>query len=100
MSKEAIKEFYDFVQTKPDLQNQLNSLLNDREVMLAKAVEIGQQNNFSFTASELAEVIAELEASAEGAELSDEQLETVAGGQAKTFEYRGPKEPFQFRARW
>lgn len=80
MSKEAIKEFYDFVQTKPDLQNELNSLLDDQEAMIARAVELGRQNNYNFTADELRETISAIESGEASSELSDEELEAVAGG--------------------
>jgi predicted ribosomally synthesized peptide with nif11-like leader len=82
MSQAAIQEFYDFTQTQPEIQSELNALLNDREAMISKAVELGEENNFSFTADELRNALAELEASQppEGAELTDEQLEAVAGG--------------------
>jgi hypothetical protein len=93
MSLEAIQEFYNFVQTQPEIQNELNLLLNDREGMIAKAVELGRENNCNFTADELRKTIAELETSqAEDAELTDEVLEAVAGGaKGGSLQYQGPE---------
>lgn len=93
MSKESIQEFYNYVQTQPEIQQELNSLIGDRKALLDKAIELGQQNNYSFTKEELEQAIANLEAAySENSELSDEQLEAVAGGKGVRDTYNKGKD--------
>ena len=90
MSTEAIKEFYNYVQTQPEIQSELNSLRPQPEVMVDRAVEIAKSHGYIFSGVELAQVIKELDAAkSQEEELSDEQLEAVAGGAAKDGSFEG-----------
>jgi predicted ribosomally synthesized peptide with nif11-like leader len=83
MSTTAVKEFYNYVLTKPELQSKINevSQKNDKEEYVNLAVKLGQENGYNFNAADVESAI--YEAINPSEELSDEQLEAVAGGTGK-----------------
>ncbi|MEM7113873.1 MAG: Nif11 family protein [Chloroflexota bacterium] len=66
--------FYNFLLTKPDLQQQLQAA-GDTESMAAMAVQIGADNGYEISAATITEMFL---SDPEG-ELSDEQLNQVSG---------------------
>jgi predicted ribosomally synthesized peptide with nif11-like leader len=83
MSFESVNQFYQEVMQDPALLEQFQSA-PDRESLANLAVEVGLQNGYSFTIDEVEQALAAQNAASEAGELSDEQLEAVAGG-------KGPK---------
>jgi hypothetical protein len=89
MSQESYIDFYENYLKSSDgqaLQAKLNSV-KDGDEFLAVATEGGKAAGFDFTKDEVREVMRAAEArmakeaaEAQGEELSDEQLENVAGG--------------------
>jgi len=89
MSKESYIDFYENYLNSSDgeaLQTKLNGV-KDGDEFLAVATEGGKAAGFDFTKDEVREVMRAAEArmakdaaEAQGEELSDEQLENVAGG--------------------
>ncbi len=74
MSKEALIAFDNRLRTDQALQNKVRALKkNDADGL----VRIGAEAGFSFTTNELLEMIS---AARQDAELSNEQLDQVAGG--------------------
>lgn len=58
MSKESLEQFYQRVLQDTALQEQLRSA-PDRASIISRAVELGEQNGFSFTPEEVEEAIAQ-----------------------------------------
>ncbi len=85
MSVETVNQFYQAILQDPALKQQFRTAAeseSDQE-LLQMAVEQGQKHGYSFTTEEVAQAIAtaQLPAETEGnVELSDHQLEAVAGG--------------------
>ena len=82
MSIENVKQFYQVVVQDPALQQQFQSV-SDEESLVHLAVEVGQQQGYSFTPDEVMQAITIAQASTDTSgmtELDDEQLESVAGG--------------------
>jgi len=80
MSVESINQFYQEVMQEPALLEKFQSA-PDQESLVNLAVEVGQQKGYSFTVDEVEQALAAQNA-AQQEELSDEQLEAVAGGVA------------------
>ncbi|MEH1840696.1 MAG: Nif11-like leader peptide family natural product precursor [Nostoc sp.] len=78
MSKENLEQFYIFVENNQQLQEQLGQAENPQS-FYEKAVQLGQENGYSFTVQEAEDFISQ-KAQQGNAELSDQQLEAVAGG--------------------
>jgi hypothetical protein len=57
-------------------------------------VEVGQQNGYSFTVDEVKQALAAQSAASEAEELTDEQLEAVAGGKGRNKEQSTNGAPF------
>jgi predicted ribosomally synthesized peptide with nif11-like leader len=74
-----LQEFLQLVQQDPQLQQQL-SQIPDRESGIKLAVEYGQQKGFNFTTADVKVFLEEHYQPAD--ELSEEELEAVAGGSA------------------
>jgi predicted ribosomally synthesized peptide with nif11-like leader len=80
----SINQFFQETFQDSGLQQQLQSA-TDRESLVNKVVELGNQKGYSFSASDVEESLdslaiqAESQAGAE-CELSEEELESVAGG--------------------
>jgi predicted ribosomally synthesized peptide with nif11-like leader len=74
MSKEALSEFLNTMAKDPNLQEQLRNAAegsgDQATVSAERLVEIGEANGFEFTPEDVAGV----------GELSDDELESVAGG--------------------
>jgi predicted ribosomally synthesized peptide with nif11-like leader len=79
MSVESINQFYQEVMQEPALLEQFQSA-PDQESLVNLAVEVGQQKGYSFTVDQVEQALAAQNAASETGELSDEQLEAVAGG--------------------
>ena len=79
MSIESANQFYQEVMQEPAILQQFQSAL-DRESLANMAVEVGLQKGYSFTTSEVEQALAAQNAATKTGELSDEQLEVVAGG--------------------
>ncbi len=79
MSFESVNQFYQEVMQEPALLEKFQSA-PDRESLVNLAVEVGQQKGYSFTLDEVEQALAAQNAASETGELSDEQLEAVAGG--------------------
>ncbi|MGD1901796.1 MAG: Nif11-like leader peptide family natural product precursor [Geitlerinemataceae cyanobacterium] len=82
MSKQNLQAFYKVFRTDLSLQKQLDGIA-DEYMYAEKAVEIGRDRGFEFTAADVKAALAEPEAFLEGsiaAELGDYELEAIAGG--------------------
>lgn len=77
---QALEQFRQQVLQTPALADQFNTVSNSDE-FASLAVQMGQQLGFSFTTEEVKAALAQQSAS-EAAELSDTQLEAVAGGKS------------------
>lgn len=81
MSAEAIKAFIEKVREDEDLQTKLQSIDDDGEDALGQIIEIASEAGFSFEAEDYQTVVHEMAKVRHAAgELSDEELEAVAGG--------------------
>ena len=83
MSKANSKfeQFNQEVEQDSALQEQLNQA-KDKESLVALVTEISQKKGYSFTRQEVEEYIDEMITSQQ--EISEDQLEAIAGGAAKT----------------
>ncbi len=78
MSTEAVKKFLDLAQADSDLRDKVKTVVNERgEESSFELVELAASHGCEFTATELAEYVVSMNA---GAELSEVELESVAGG--------------------
>ena len=77
MSKEAVEGFYKKVMKDPGLQEKFKAATTE-DAFIKLAVDLGAKNGFSFTAEEARARMSE-EAKG-GSQLSERQLESVAGG--------------------
>lgn len=84
MSKASLEQFYQEILKDQALQERLRTV-TDRDSMAALAVELGKEKGYSFTIEEVQVYIDEWTASRPQQELSDEQLEAVAGGAAAKY---------------
>ncbi|NJS09142.1 MAG: Nif11-like leader peptide family natural product precursor [Microcoleus sp. CSU_2_2] len=82
MSVESVNQFYQQLMQEPALRQQFQAAL-DRESLVNLAVEVGQQKGYKFTAEEVKQALTAQSVISEAEELSDQQLETVAGGSGK-----------------
>jgi predicted ribosomally synthesized peptide with nif11-like leader len=73
-----LEQFYTFVQTNQQLQEQLGAA-KDRETFNELAVQLGQENGYTFSVKDVDAFINQKSQDA-NAELSNEELEAVAGG--------------------
>lgn len=86
MSQANVEQFYKLVQNNEQLQEQLKAAVN-KESFIELAVKLGQENGYTFTGQDIEAFLNQK--SQEGAEeLSDLELESVAGGQAKGDDWR------------
>jgi predicted ribosomally synthesized peptide with nif11-like leader len=76
-----LEQFYTFVQNNQQLQEQLGAT-KDRESFNELAVQLGQENGYSFSVKDVDAFINQ-KSQEENAELSNEELEAVAGGKKK-----------------
>jgi predicted ribosomally synthesized peptide with nif11-like leader len=89
MSIASVNQFYQVAMQDPDLKQQFHtaSASKSDQDILQMAVEQGQKHGYSFTTEEVAQAIAATQLPAEtdgNVELSDHQLEAVAGGKGPT----------------
>ena len=82
MSVESVNQLYQEVMQELALLEKFLAV-RDRESLVNLAVEVGQQKGYSFTVAEVEQALAAQSAASETGELSDEQLEAVAGGGSK-----------------
>jgi predicted ribosomally synthesized peptide with nif11-like leader len=73
-----LEQFYTFVQTNQQLQEQLGAA-KDRESFNELAVQLGQENGYTFSVKDV-DAFLNQKSQEENAELSAEELEAVAGG--------------------
>ena len=73
-----LEQFYTFVQNNQQLQEQLGAT-KDKESFNELAVQLGQENGYTFSAQDVDAFINQ-KSQEENAELSNEELEAVAGG--------------------
>ena len=78
MSMEALKQFHALARPGTDLEAEVNKALL---VGPAEVAALGARHGFSFTATDVTDLIAEYSA---GRELADDQLELVSGGGGPT----------------
>ncbi|MEH2361806.1 Nif11-like leader peptide family natural product precursor [Nostoc sp.] len=83
MSKQNLEQFYTLVQNSEELQQQLGSI-QDSQTFNEMAVCLGQENSYSFTVDEVEAFLNE-KIQQTNTELSDQELEAVAGGKKKTY---------------
>jgi predicted ribosomally synthesized peptide with nif11-like leader len=76
-----LEQFYTFVQNNQQLQEQLGAV-EDRETFNELAVQLGQDNGYAFSVKDVDAFINQ-KSQEENAELSDAELEAVAGGKKK-----------------
>ena len=77
MSKANLEQLRQEVEQDSALQERLNQAQNN-ESLIALVTEIGQEKGYSFTRQEVEEYLNEMNISQQ--ELSEEQLEAIAGG--------------------
>jgi predicted ribosomally synthesized peptide with nif11-like leader len=80
MAKQDFVRFYqEYLPKNPDLKRKIDGITNEQE--FAKAVlDAGPKAGFKFSQSEVEEVMKASETGVTTAELSDDQLDAVAGG--------------------
>ena len=76
-----LEQFYNLVQNSQELQQQLGSAENE-ESFNEMAVRLGQENGYTFTAEDVKAFINQKSQEA-NPELSEQELEAVAGGNNK-----------------
>ncbi|MBA2748332.1 MAG: Nif11-like leader peptide family natural product precursor [Tatlockia sp.] len=84
MSQADIQRFYDMVQSNQQMQEQLKATEN-KESFKEQAVQLGQQNGMSFTSQEAEDFLNQRQSQASTPEMTDTDLENVAGGKARGF---------------
>ena len=77
-----LEQFYNLVQNSQELQQQLGSVETE-ESFNEMAVRLGQENGYTFTAEDVKAFINQKSQEA-NPELSEQELEAVAGGQSKS----------------
>ena len=90
MSKESLKQFLTKLSQDESLQASLNQA-PDQESYINLAVQLGEQEGYSFTVEELEEELANFTQTVpnEG-ELSEQELEAIAGGRRPISVHRCP----------
>ena len=84
MTKESLKQFFQMASQDQELQEKLKAAPN-REAYISLVVELGKEKGYSFTRAQVMTALdaAESEAAENGklgSQLSEKELETVAGG--------------------
>ena len=82
MSAESVSQFLERVNQDPALQEELAQAINASQPGADRvaASEIGAKYGYSFTPDEIGEAMDAVEQQQSGEELSEEELESVAGG--------------------
>ncbi len=83
MSKVEMQRFHQEIMGDPALQKRLRQATNDSS-LVSLALELGQERGYKFTKLEVEEYIKEVKGSSSEKKLSDEQLEAIVGGRAKS----------------
>jgi predicted ribosomally synthesized peptide with nif11-like leader len=86
MSKEEIERFHQEVLGNQALQRRLKQATDDPS-LVALTLEVGQEKGYKFTKPEAEEYIKQVSLTRARGQLSDAQLEAVAGGRAKPSNY-------------
>jgi predicted ribosomally synthesized peptide with nif11-like leader len=76
-----LEQFYNLVQNSQELQEQLGAVEN-QESFNEMAVRLGQENGYTFTAEDVKAFLTQKKEEA-NPELSEQELEAVAGGKSK-----------------
>jgi predicted ribosomally synthesized peptide with nif11-like leader len=82
-----LEQFYNLVQNSQELQEQLGAAENE-ESFNEMAVRLGQENGYTFTAEDVKAFLTQKKEEA-NPELSEQELEAVAGGKFK-YDPSGP----------
>jgi predicted ribosomally synthesized peptide with nif11-like leader len=82
MSVESVNQLYQELMWELDLLQQFITA-QARESFVNMAVEVGPQNGYSFTVDEVEQALGAQSAASEARELSNQQLEAVAGGKSR-----------------
>lgn len=82
MSQENVQQFYDMVSNNSEMQERLKTA-GSKENFFNMAVQLGQENGYTFTSQEVESFLNQRNQS----ELSDRELESVAGGEASGFTF-------------
>ncbi len=81
MSKETALQFLSAVERSPELQQQLKSLQEDTPETIKRVIEMAAQAGYTFCADDLrAAARSRAEQQMQTGEISEEDLEKVAGG--------------------
>ena len=83
-----LEQFYNLVQNSQELQEQLGAVENE-ESFNEMAVRLGQENGYTFTAEDVKAFINQKKEEA-NPELSEQELEAVAGGKSKSYDPSTP----------
>lgn len=81
MSIENVEKFYEEIQKRTELSDQLKNA-DSLDSFIELAVKLGADNGFTFTPQDVAEV---LEQKKTEVELSSQDLEAVAGGKGECY---------------
>jgi len=88
MARETIAQFLEALDQREDLRKDLTSALEGLEDQTPAIVDVAGRHGYEFTEDEF-NVVLELIAAEQAQQLSDEELEGVAGGSGRT----GPPPP-------
>ena len=99
MSSQNLEKFYRFLDQHPEIRSQLSDVA-DRADFTKKMVHLGSENGFDFTAKELESVLASCISPLPESVLSDEQLETVAGGAKRIGANQTGETQCQLESKW
>ncbi len=80
MSKQAVIDFLKKIDGDPDVQEKLDRALDDEKRAVELFLETAAEQGFQFTADEFLGAVEEEGIGEKDGELSDEDLEAVAGG--------------------
>jgi predicted ribosomally synthesized peptide with nif11-like leader len=81
MAKDSIAAFLDTLDGSIDLREELGAALEGLDTQASAVVEVASRHGFEFTEDEFNGVL-EVVSRSQGQELSDDELEAVAGGGA------------------
>ncbi|WP_427158664.1 Nif11-like leader peptide family RiPP precursor [Aliinostoc sp. HNIBRCY26] len=82
MNNQNLYQFYTLIQNSQELQAQLGAA-ESPETFAETAVRLGEENGYSFTTEDVNAFVSQ-QASRANADLSEADLEAVAGGKAHT----------------
>jgi hypothetical protein len=87
MSQEAIRNFQQLVNSRPDLRDKLQSKTKKSE-FVKTAVDLGRQNGHNFTEGEVEQFLNSPDSPTR--QLSDSQISSSSGGRTERYTYSKP----------